>query len=133
MCYDVIGRGRETIGRVLKGRIAPADPPWMWSLMDDEQTVATGYSESRDAATQALAEARLPGLMLKRTDRRDEECYDVCPTARSLDTCDSPTSRQLQRRGSGPLLSTNREGRKSNRGYAPTREAAMQRSRSSRF
>jgi hypothetical protein len=44
--YDVIGRGRETLERVLKARIAPADTPWMWSLMDAEQTVATGYSES---------------------------------------------------------------------------------------
>jgi hypothetical protein len=54
----------------------------MWSLVDAEQTVATGYSASRDEAMQAVAEALvmtdcLPGLMLKRTDRRDEECYDV--------------------------------------------------------
>jgi len=54
----------------------------MWSLVDAEQTLATGYSGSRDEAMQAVAEALamtdcLPGLMLKRTDRYDEECYDV--------------------------------------------------------
>jgi hypothetical protein len=31
--YDVIESDGETMGRVLRARIAPADTPWMWSLV----------------------------------------------------------------------------------------------------
>jgi hypothetical protein len=129
--YDVIGRDGDTIGRVLRARIAPADAPWMWSLMDAEQTVATGYSESRDAATQALAEALvmtdcLPGLMLKRTDRRDEECYDVMSNGEVVGHLRLSDVDPAAAPWVWAIAFDHREGRKSSRGYEPTREAAMQ-------
>jgi hypothetical protein len=129
--YHVVGRDGETIGRVLRARVAPADTPWMWSLMDAEQTVATGYSDSRDAATQALAEALvmtdcLPGLMLKRTDRRDEECYDVMSNGEVVGHLRLSDVAPAAAPWVWAIAFDHRDGRKSNRGYAPTREAAMQ-------
>jgi hypothetical protein len=129
--YDVIARGGETIGRVLKARIAPAETPWVWSLTDAEQTVATDYSESRDAATQALAEALvmtdcLPGLMLKRTDRRDEECYDVMSNGEVVGHLRLSDVAPAVAPWVWAMAFDHRDGRKPNRGYAPTREAAME-------
>ena len=67
--YDVIGRGGEILGRVLRARISPPDTPWMWSLVDGEQTLATGYATSR--ATNVQLQGVVAGVT---SDSR------MCPT-----------------------------------------------------
>jgi hypothetical protein len=129
--FDVITKDGVTIGRVLRARITPAGTPWMWALLDGEETLATGFSPSRDLAMRDLAEARLmtdclPGLMLKRTDRRDEECYDVMTNGQVVGHIRLSDVAP----GASPwvwmIASGHQEDRKPTHGSAATREAAMQ-------
>ena len=129
--YDVIGRDSEILGRVLRARITPADTPWMWSLVDCEQTLATGYSTSRDTAMQAVAEALvmtdcLPGLMLKRTDRHDEECYDVVASGEVVGHIRLSDVTPATTPWSWTFVHSHHGHRTLTHGYAATREAAMQ-------
>jgi len=102
----------------------------MWSLVDDEQTLATGYSTDRGRALQALAEARvmtdcLPSLMLKRTDRHDEECYDVMASGEVVGQIRLSDVTPAATPWIWTIAHSHREHRTLTQGYEPTREAAM--------
>jgi hypothetical protein len=129
--YDVVGRDGEILGRVLRARITPAGTPWMWSLVDGEQTLATGYATSRDTAMQAVGEALvmtdcLPGLMLKRTDRHDEECYDVVASGEVVGHIRLSDATPAATPWSWTIAPSRHGHRGATHGYEPTREAAMQ-------
>jgi hypothetical protein len=102
----------------------------MWSLVDGDQTLATGYATSRDTAMQAVAEALvmtdcLPGLMLKRTDRHDEECYDVVASGEVVGHIRLSDVTPAVAPWVWAIAFDQREGRKASNGYEATREAAM--------
>ena len=129
--FDVIGKDGELVGRIVRARITPADTPWMWSLLDAEQTLAMGYSTSRDTAVQAVSEALvmtdcLPGLMLKRTDRRDEECYDLMSSGQVVGHLRLSDVAPAAAPWVWAIAFDHRERRKPTHGYEPTRESAMQ-------
>jgi hypothetical protein len=129
--YDVISKDGNIIGRIVRARITPATTPWMWSLVDGAETLATGYAASRDTAMQAAAEALvmtdcLPGLMLKRIDRRDEECYDVMSNGQVVGHVRLSDAAPAAASWVWAVAFDRREKRKATHGYEATREAAMQ-------
>jgi hypothetical protein len=129
--FDVINRDGIAIGRVLRARITPADLPWMWSLVDGEETLATGFAASREAAMRDLANARimtdcLPTLMLKRTDRRDEECYAVMNDSQVVGHIRLSDVTPAAAPWVWTIASGHPGDYERTHGYAATRDAAMQ-------
>jgi hypothetical protein len=80
---------------------------------------------------QAVAEALvmtdcLPGLMLKRTDRHDEECYDVVASGEVVGHIRLSDVTPATTPWSWTFVHSHDGHRTLTHGYAATREAAMQ-------
>ena len=80
--YDLIGNERKIVGRIMRARITPADTPWIRRATTRKKYLDAGMRPCKQRPKPLVMTDGLPGLMLKRTDRHDEECYDVMSDGR---------------------------------------------------